>query len=57
MKVWLIIALVALAGWTLAGVATDHITGIDVTPMAAAVFAAGGALIALAVGSGTHTSR
>ena len=56
MKLWITVALIALAGWTLAGFATEHVTGVDVTPMAAAVFAAGGALIALSIASGGHGS-
>lgn len=52
MKFWLIVVLVGLAGWTLAGVVSAHISGVDIAPLAAAVFAAGGALVGLAVGLG-----
>ena len=52
MKFWLIVFLAGLAGWTLAGAANTNLSGVDIAPVGAAVFAAGGALIALVIGAG-----
>lgn len=54
MKTGIILLIIGLAAWTLAGIVGDHISGITATPVAACFFAVVGAYVAVTLSHGSR---